>query len=171
MEDLKRFVAQQLHDSQSQYTYFLLAAAASGIALAVQRTSGTEIHVTLIPLGLAVVSWGASFWCGCQNRGYFSSAMYANHALLQLQSGTHPEQPGHPELTRAAIEGVKIAAERNSQKTNRYSHWQFRLLIVGAILFIAWHVTVMALPDQKEGSGDKEPNQALQTTPMARSEI
>jgi hypothetical protein len=50
---------------QSKYTYFLLAAAASGIALAVRVTADAVLHWSLVPVALSVVSWGASFYHGC----------------------------------------------------------------------------------------------------------
>ena len=143
MTDLKAQLAQQLNEAQAKYTYFLLAAAASCMALAVQRTSGTALTSHHFPLGLAMLSWGVSFGAGCYNRAYFSSTLYANIAFLQLEDGSHPERPSHPALVSAAMEGVMKAAKENSSAANRWGKWQFRLLIVGAVLFLAWHVLEM----------------------------
>lgn len=144
MSQLKSQMAEQMHQAQAKYTYFLLAVAASGIALAVQRTTGEALNWRHSLLGLAVVFWGASFFAGCRNRGYFSSTLYANLALLALQDGSHPESPSHPEAVRAACEGVRDAAEQNSAAGNKWGKLQFRLLVVGAILFVVWHACEMA---------------------------
>lgn len=145
MSDLKAQVAQQLGEAQSKYTYFLLAVSVSCIALAIQRTTGSPLRWHQIPLGLAVLSWGGSFWAGCKNRAFVSSTLYANVAFLQLEDGSHPEQPQHSALVRAAMEGVMSAANTNSASGNRWGHWQFRLLVAGASLFVVWHILQMAI--------------------------
>ena len=45
---------------QDKYTYFILAAAASGIALVVNNTQDEVISLTMIPLAAAVTCWGFS---------------------------------------------------------------------------------------------------------------
>ncbi len=144
MADLKEQMAQQLHDEQSKYTYFVLAAAASCIALVVQRTTGLSLKWTQLPVAFAVVAWGASFWAGCYNRAYFNTTVFANIAYLQLAHGSHPNQPRHPDMVKAAMEGVSAAAERNSAAGNRWGKWQFRMFITGGLLFLCWHIVEMA---------------------------
>lgn len=141
--ELKTHLSKQLAAEQSKYTYFLLAIAASAIALVVQRTTGRPLTWAMIPLGLAVICWGGSFFAGCRNRNYFSSTLYANAALLQVQNGTHPDVPDHPDAVVAAAQGVRKAAELNSSMANSWGHLQFRLLVLGATCFIVWHVTEM----------------------------
>ncbi len=144
MPELKGELAKQLNEAQSKYTYFLLAVAASAIAFAVQITTGRPLDWTLILLGLAVISWGGSFYAGCQNRDYFSSTLYANISLLQLQDGNHPEYRNHPQMVAAACEGVREAANINSSTANFWGHLQFRLLVLGAVFFLIWHIVEMA---------------------------
>lgn len=146
MSDLKEQLANQLHEAQAKYTYFLLAAAASGIALAVQQTAGQHIAWQHAILGVPVILWAGSFFAGCQNRHFFNSTLFANIALLQLHDGSHPESPAHPEAIAAACDGVRIAAEENSASGNTWGKWQFRLLIYGALGFVVWHVTCMIFP-------------------------
>jgi hypothetical protein len=143
MPELKGQLAKQLGEAQSRYTYFLLAVAASAIAFAVQKTTGRPLEWRMVPLGFAVLSWAGSFFAGCRNRDYFSTTLYANLALLQLQDGTHPNLPNHPELILVACEGVREAAEANSSAANFWGKLQFRLLVLGAVLFLAWHIIEM----------------------------
>jgi hypothetical protein len=141
--DLKTHLSKQLAEAQSKYTYFLLAVAASAIALVVQRTTGQSLNWNMIPIGLAVACWAGSFFSGCRNRAYFSSTLYANAAFLQIQDGTHPNVPSHPDAVKAASQGVREAAESNSSIANFWGHLQFRLLVLGAICFLVWHIIEM----------------------------
>lgn len=143
MANLKILLTEQLHEAQAKYTYFLLAVAASAIALAIKRTTGMPLDWQQIPLGIAVLCWGVSFFAGCRNRAYFSSTIYANVALLQLQDGTHPNIPDHPQLVQAAAEGVRLAANENSSSANFWGHVQFRSLVLGGLLFLIWHIIEM----------------------------
>lgn len=135
--ELKAHLSKQLAEAQSKYTYFLLAVAASAIALAIQRTTGCPLNWNMIPLGLAVACWAGSFFAGCRNRAYFSSTLYANAALLQVQDGTRPD------AVVAAAQGIREAAVHNSSMANFWGHLQFRLLVLGATCFLVWHVVEM----------------------------
>ena len=116
--DLMTHLSKQLSEAQSKYTYFLLAVSASAIALVVQRTTGQSLNWNMIPLGLAVACWAGSFFAGCRNRAYFSSSLYANAALLQIQDGTHPNVSFHPDPVKTASQVVREAAEHNSSMAN-----------------------------------------------------
>lgn len=130
---------------QDKYTYFLLAVSASAVAFAVQKTEGLKVSSDLYLAGAAALCWGLSFYCGCKNLLWVQSSLYANFNLVQLQGGVHPQQPGHPQILAAALEGVRSAADSNSNKAQLNAIWQFRLLILGALLFIAWHIWRIAL--------------------------
>lgn len=136
-----------LHKAHSQgqekYTYFLLAAAGAAIGFAVQKTDGLPLSWWLLPVGVATLLWGGSFYCGCRNIDRVSAATSANFSLLQLRQGSHPNQPPHAQLTEAALRGVGSALESNIQKAHKYAIWQFRLLIAGAVLFVSWRVLEM----------------------------
>lgn len=106
----------QLRTAQDKYTYFLLAAAGAGVALAVDQTSDSMILYSMIPLGFAVLSWGFSFYCGCRQLLYVMSALYANFDLLLVQSGQHPDAGTHPDYIAAASEGIRNAIETKMNK-------------------------------------------------------
>ena len=36
-------------------------------------------------------------------------------------------------------------SSKNADSANRFGHWQFRLLIAGGVLYVAWHVWEMYL--------------------------
>jgi hypothetical protein len=143
-EDLRE-VHRQLRLSQDKYSYFLLAGAGAAVGLATNQTHGTAVAWSQIPLAIAVLCWGLSFFFGCQHLRYVSSSLYANAALLKIQSGKHPEYNTNPEIAAAATEGIRMAFESNSDNANKLGHWQFRFLIIGALFYIAWHVLEMVL--------------------------
>jgi len=144
-DDNLREVLRQLRLSQDKYTYFLLAAAGAAVGLAINQTHGAAIAWSQVPLAAAVLCWGLSFFFGCRHLGYVASSLYANAALLKIQTGKDPEYCSNPEMAAAAIEGIRMAFESNSDKANKYGHRQFRFLTIGALLYIGWHVWEMVL--------------------------
>ncbi len=135
----------RLTESQAKYTYFLLAVAASIIALIVRQTQEARFQAEQIPLGLAVFCFGASFTCGCKFLSSLNDTLRANAAFLMLREGIHPDMPRHPQEIELAAKGVSDAAASHAQKTGTYSRWQFRLLILGAGFYLTWHVAGMWL--------------------------
>lgn len=138
-------IHRQHRTGQDKYTYFLLAVTASAVAFSVQKTDGLTLTYSLLPLGAAVLLWGISFYFGVKNLLWVQTSISANYSLLQLEMGVHPEQPDHPQILQAAMEGVRSALESNVNKAQFYDVWQFRLLISGAVLFLVWHVLEMVL--------------------------
>lgn len=132
-------------EAQIRYVYFLLAAAWAAIGFAVNQTTGKTLAWSQIPLAGAALSWGLSFVCGIRHLQYGSAIMYANMDLLRVQSGQHPEVGAHPERIAAASEGIRKAIEDNNNRSNRLAHLQFTSLILGAVLYIGWHVLEMYL--------------------------
>ena len=140
----EREVYRALRDAQTRYTYFLLAAAGAAIAFAVKQTESSVLSWSQLPLAAAVAAWALSFFFGCRHQAYISSTLFANVALLQMESGRHPAALGaHPQAVAAASAGIREAAERNAKDASRFADWQFRALVMGAILYIAWHVVGM----------------------------
>ncbi|MEE8058516.1 MAG: hypothetical protein V3T17_11870 [Pseudomonadales bacterium] len=138
-------IHKQHRTGQDKYTYFLLAVTASAVAFSIQKTDGLKITCSLIPLGVAVLFWGISFYFGVKNLLWVQASIYSNYSLLQLKKGVHPTQPDHPQLLKSALKGVNSALASNIKTAKFYGEWQFRLLIAGAALFISWHILEMVL--------------------------
>ena|SRR5690606_19696942 len=140
----------RLHsDSQSKYTYFLLAAAGAAMGYGLQKLDGLPLSWQVAPGVLAIALWLASFFAGCKRISWVHSSIYANYSLLQLQHGLHPDQPPHPEILQAAMAGVRSAIVRNVNSAHFYYRLQFWFLALGVASFIAWRVIEMArlMPD------------------------
>ena len=94
--ELQRELYRTLREAQDKYTYFLLAAAGAAIGLAVSQTQGARIVWAQIPLALAVLSWGLSFYFGCRHVAYVNSTIYANVELLRVQAGRTSQRRNSP---------------------------------------------------------------------------
>jgi hypothetical protein len=141
--ETEREIYKTLREAQTRYTYFLLAAAGAGIALAVNQTHNSPLSPRQIPLAAAVLSWGLSFFFGCKHLGYVINALHSNITLLQVESGTHPQVGDDPQLAADARPGIQEAMERNAMRSRRWGNRQFRLLLLGGSLYIIWHVLEM----------------------------
>lgn len=145
ISDSEREVFRVHKEEQSKYVYFLLAASGAAIGFAVSQTQGLSITYSQIPLGIAVILWGLSFYFGCNQLAYSLSNLYANAAYFQIQKGNYPDVGSDPNMILAATEGIKSAFESNANKANRSGHLQFIFLIAGSIFFLIWHVLEMYL--------------------------
>jgi hypothetical protein len=146
--DSEREVYRQYQTAQEKYIYFLLAAAASGVALAVQQTRDSKIAWPEIALALAVLSWAVSFFAGCRNRLYAQSGIFANFGLLKVESGRHEglDQHGqHPTAIAGASAVIRDAIAGIENHTRFWANVQFNCLVAGAVLYLTWHVLGMVL--------------------------
>ena len=135
----------QHRTGQDKYTYFLLAVAASGIAFSVEKTTGLKLSWSMLPLGAAVILWAISFYCGCKILYWVQTSISANYMLLQLQKGVHSNQPDDSQKLETAISGCSSLLDSSAKKAAFYDQWQFRLLITGAVLFVAWRIVEMII--------------------------
>lgn len=142
-DDRVKYLHEQATTAQSKYSYFLLAGAAAAIALALKQTESAQLHWRQLPLALALICWALSFFFGCRFLAWVQATLHANITLLLVEQGEYPNLPAHPDLRRAAAEGVRSAAEANAEGANRNARRQFRWLVGGSISFIAWHLLEM----------------------------
>ncbi|MBK8814175.1 MAG: hypothetical protein IPN42_01040 [Methylococcaceae bacterium] len=134
----------RLHrEGQNRYTYFLLAGAATAIGFWLTQTRELALNPTQIPLGLAVLAWSASFFCGCKQLQYISSTLYNNAELLKIEAGRHPISGRHPEAIQIGSQVLRKILEDDSNTCGKFGAWQFRFLIYGSLLYITWHVFEM----------------------------
>jgi len=128
---------------QEKYTYFLLAAAGAAVGFAVQKTEGMKLSWWLLPVAGAILSWGISFICGCKNIQWAHAAISSNATMLELYAGIHPRQPAYAEETAVAIDITRASLASSGRWADFHGKWQMRLLVLGAVFFIAWRVGEM----------------------------
>jgi len=129
--DLHRFHT----EGQTKYVYFLLAAAASGIGLTTSLTSESTLQLDQIPLGLAVVLWGLSFFFGAR-------AMYKRNVMYGLNA-VAIDMARKKSISTDENQSLYDEINDQNSKASKYVRWQFYLLVAGAIAFITWHVVKM----------------------------
>lgn len=126
-------------EAWNKYTYFILAITTASIAFALQRSEGASWDCGLIPLGIAVLLWGASFYCGITEVRLATRALGTNYSLLQLEVGNHPNQPSDPSHIGPAREGITDALNETVRKAQTCHVWQLRFYFIGAISYTVWH--------------------------------
>ena len=164
MSDAANELKKLLDQASLKHTYFLLAVAASAIALSVQRTTGMAMTWRMIPLGLAVLAWGVSFFAGCREARDSLSALYGNALFYQFREGSHRDTPIDPGARRAKCDRVYRATEKKMLAAAAWSKAQFRLLILGGLLFLVWHVMEMAPASERGGEARPKKEAAAKWT-------
>lgn len=143
--DAELEIHRALRDAQHQQVYFLLGAAGAAIAFAVTRTQGASLSWSQLPLGMAVLCWGTSFYLGCRNRRWVSAGLHTNGDMYDVRAGRHPLTGTNPEAMAIGLKVLRENFEHQSNRANWTLTWQFRLLVSGAIFYISWHVLEMGL--------------------------
>lgn len=136
----KQFAAEQ-----SKYTYFLLAVAASCIALAVRSTRSAVASWSLVPLGFAVVAWSFSFLRGLRFIEGSQQVTRANIDHLLCVQGEHPLTGVDPHKMQHGADAFWQRAETLAAAALQDYQWQFRYLISGGVLYVLWHTLEIAL--------------------------
>jgi len=144
MAETELEVYRQSRQGQDKYTYFLLAAVGASIAFALTQTKNQALEASHWPLGLAVLSWAASFFMGCRRLHAFEAVLNLNQQLIKVQKGTH-ELLEHPAEIPFAAEAMKKHLDAENDKVGSRGRWQFRFLLLGAVLYIGWHIWEMYL--------------------------
>jgi len=90
-ERLRELLYRAHREARQRLTYFLLAADGAAIAYALTQTQSAKIAWSQIPLAIAVISWGLSFYCGLRHLRYVNRNLFANFNLIELESSKHAE--------------------------------------------------------------------------------
>ena len=130
----------QRKEARSKYTYFLMAAAGAAIAFAMKNTETAAIHWSQIPLAVALLYWGLSFWYGLQCLDRTDSHAGANMDLLRVI----PVQVG---IQYKEQWQYLTALDDNMRQFNREildrSKQQLVAFSRGAVAFVLWHIGEM----------------------------
>lgn len=136
-------IRNQFRQQQEKFIYYLIALSVTAIGFSVYKTTGQQLKLTQIPLGMSVLCWGFSVFCGLQFLKYSISTLYANNVYFDIIQGRNPEIKNHQQKIEDATSGIKEAMNSNSTRANTYFKWQERLFYFGIILFLIWHVLEM----------------------------
>ena len=124
------FLHQRHADEGSKLHAVVMGAAGSGIAFAVYQTAGRNLGWSLLPILLAVLTWGVSFACGIINRRKVMQAIKSN--LLRNEA----ERKGDQIAYDIAIEFI----EKHKKAAFLFQEMQLWTLLAGAILYLGGHM-------------------------------
>lgn len=128
-------------ESNDKYTYFLLAAAGAAIAFAMSQTQNAALSWSKAPLALAVLAWAGSFLSGCLQIKQVNNLLQRNYRFLVVREGADPVFPATPEV----LSFIQDDLRERSEASGKWQARQLKLLVVGGIFYIAWHIIEMAL--------------------------
>lgn len=145
MNDIQFNVQQEFREKQQKYVYYLVALSVSAIGFSIYKTDNHSLNYSQIPLGLAVLSWSGSIFCGLKFLKFVISNLYANNSYFEIKNGTHPDIGNNPERIKAGINGFKEAMKINKITMKIYFKFQGYFFYLGILLFIVWHIIEMYL--------------------------
>jgi hypothetical protein len=134
----------QFRQQQEKYVYYVIALSVSSIAFSVYQTTEQHLEWSHIPLGVAVLNWGISVFCGLRFLRYVNSTLRSNIDCNEILLGHHPDIGDDPQKIKAASSGVMKAIQINSRRAKRL--WQEYFFYLGIILFLFWHILMMSNP-------------------------
>jgi len=139
----QREIQTQFRQQQERFVYYLIALSVTAIGFSVHKTTGQQLKWIQFPLGMSILFWGLSVFCGLRFLKYVLSTLYANNTYFDIKKGRDKKLGNNPHNIEAAISGLQQAMESNSNTANVYSKWQERFFYSAIILFLIWHILEM----------------------------
>ncbi len=133
----------QHSQKQEKYVYYTIALSVASIGFSVHKTTGVGLEYIQIPLGISVICWGLSIFCGLRFLKYVLITIYANIDFNKIVEGRHPTVGNSMQSIEAASSGIKAAIDKNGKAMNALFKWQELLFYLGIVLFITWHILKM----------------------------
>lgn len=145
MEEEKRELRKYFREQQEKYNYYIIALCVAAIGYSIHFTMGEALKWSQIPLGLAIVFWGVSIYCGLTFQKYVISSFYNNHDYLNIIDGKDDDVGKKSSNIEFAKNIMKETLIKNEKKAINFSKWQNRLFFGGFISFLVWHILEMYL--------------------------
>jgi hypothetical protein len=139
--EIQRQYSRQLE----KYIYYLIALCVTAIGFSVHITIGLPLSYSQIPLGIAVLSWALSVFCGLRQISLGLNILYLNNAFFDIIQGFSEISGSHPEKIEIGKKALTNFMSKDYRKASKFGKWQDRLFFLGMILFIIWHLVEMYL--------------------------
>jgi len=127
-------IVNQFRQQQEKYIYYLIALSVASIAFSVHNTLGEPIKWAQAPLGISVILWGTSIYCGLTAIQYFIGSLPANIDLIVAQRSKSPEETNILEVLNEI-----------GDRTKKLIKYQRNTFYLGIIFYVAWHITEMII--------------------------
>jgi hypothetical protein len=145
MGEIQQQIIKEHKERQEKFVYYLIALAVSCLGFAVYNTLDAKLKLIQIPLGLAVLSWGISVFCGIKFLKVALALLYDNSRYFDVKNGQDSEIGNEPASISYALSIMKPILEKKAKGTSVYFDWQIRLFYAGIMFFIVWRVLEMYL--------------------------
>lgn len=143
MGEIQQQIIKEHKERQEKFVYYLVALAVSCIGFAVYNTQDTKLQLIQIPLGLAVLSWGISVFCGIKFLETALALLHNNSCYFDVKNGQDSEIGNNPSEIKYALSIMKPILIDRANKISVLLNWQIRLLYSGIVFFIVWRVLEM----------------------------
>lgn len=132
--------------AQDKITYFLMAAAASGIGFAISQTKTEALVLHHLIWLFAVLVWSVSFWAGIRLTMNGNSVKFKNvgyvRSLNELENFEETEAKELESLTHTKF---NESFEMHQTRMGFWGTLQMYTLLLGALVYISWHLVRMCL--------------------------
>mgnify|MGYP001396360630 CR=1 FL=1 len=145
MGEIQQQIIKEHKERQEKFVYYLIALAVSCIGFAVYNTLDVKMKLIQIPLGLAVLSWGMSVFCGIKFLKLALALLYENSRYFDIKNGQDSEIGNDPKTIKYTLSIMKPLLEKNAKGTSFYFDWQIWFFYTGIVFFIFWRVIEMYL--------------------------
>lgn len=134
----------EFREKQEKYAYYLVALCVASIGFSITQTTGQPLKWIQIPLGISVLSWGISIFCGLRYIGMIVFSIKRNLIYLDIVQGKDEITGTNPHKIKIGVDVYREGSEKLNKKSILLYNWQERLFFSGILLFIVWRVTEMA---------------------------
>lgn len=143
MNEEQKEIKREFNQRQEKYVYYIIALAVSSIGFSIYRTNGQTLKLTQIPLGIAILCWGVSIFCGLKFLQYSISILYSNYHYFEIINGNDSDIGSNDENIKIGVDAFKKAMNINVEVAGKYFNWQGILFYLGIVFFIVWHIVEM----------------------------
>jgi hypothetical protein len=130
----------QFRASQEKYIYFMLALSASAIGYAIPKTESHELDWSMAPLGVSLLCWIYSFYCGCKFLEKSMSVIYTNFYMYDVDAGRVKEIPNSPIEKNAVLNILKSRIDEINKKGSKFYKRQAWFILYGVVAYVTWAV-------------------------------
>lgn len=85
--DEQKELRDSFRQQQERFVYYVIALSVTAIGFSIYTTTGQPLKWSQIPLGLSVVAWGLSIYCGLTFLRYAISTLFSNNTYLNIKKG------------------------------------------------------------------------------------
>lgn len=126
----------RVYSAKQRHVYFLLSIAAAAIAFSLSQTHAIPIHPSQMPLALAIFAWAVSFFLGCR-----AERSHIRYTQAQVTFFREFDTTENSDNETNAENQDRLHKQR--EKSEAQAQHQFITLLIGAALYITWHVFEM----------------------------